>query len=254
MSFFDLEKKMQKFESYQKVYALPDMYLIAKINGRNFTKLTKDIYDFKAPYDKIFRDYMIETIKHLLNKDFNIIYAYTQSDEISLLFKFNSETFDRNLNDYNMNLSSEVSSKFSILLGGVATFECCMFQLPTVNHVYDYYNWKYEESQRKALNDYFYWALRNEDVSHKEAFEAKNSLSFSDKNKFLLDLGVDYNKVERWEKNGVAIFWESFKEDDAKNRLTGNLMVTPRKRVNVIYDLFDFNFKKKIIESILKKG
>ncbi len=57
---------------------------------------------------------MIETVKHLMNCGFRIRYAYTQSDEISLLFHFNEETFNRKLRKYHSVLAAEASAKFSL--------------------------------------------------------------------------------------------------------------------------------------------
>ena len=60
--------------------------MVARIDGRNFTRLTKDVIKFEAPFDVRFRDMMIETTAHLMNCGFKAIYGYTESDEISLLF------------------------------------------------------------------------------------------------------------------------------------------------------------------------
>jgi len=67
--------------------------MVARIDGRCFTRLTKEIHQFDAPYDIRFRDIMVETVKHLMNCGFKMVYGYTQSDEISLLFHPDENTF-----------------------------------------------------------------------------------------------------------------------------------------------------------------
>ena len=86
MKFDELDLKMRVFETAHDRSVLPGMLLVARIDGRNFTRLTKEIHKFEAPYDVRFRDMMIETTSHLMNCGFKTIYGYTQSDEISLLF------------------------------------------------------------------------------------------------------------------------------------------------------------------------
>ena len=95
MKFDDLDKKMRVFETSHDLCVLPEVYIVARIDGRCFTKLTKDVHNFEAPYDPKFRDIMVETVKHLMQCGFKITYGYTQSDEISLLFDINDNAFQR---------------------------------------------------------------------------------------------------------------------------------------------------------------
>lgn len=37
--------------------------MVARIDGRGFTKLTKERHDFARPFDERFRDLMIETTR-----------------------------------------------------------------------------------------------------------------------------------------------------------------------------------------------
>ncbi len=84
MKFDDLDKKMRIFETAHDHCVLPGVFVVARLDGRNFTRLTKEVYDFQAPFDVKFRDYMIETVKHLMDCGFRVVYGYTESDEISL--------------------------------------------------------------------------------------------------------------------------------------------------------------------------
>ena len=75
---------------------LPGIYIVARLDGRGFTQLTKDIHQFQAPFDPRFRDLMLGAAEALVT-EFNAIYAYTQSDEISLLFPLTCNLFNRKL-------------------------------------------------------------------------------------------------------------------------------------------------------------
>ncbi len=95
MKFDELDKKMRIFETSHDLCVLPSIYMVARIDGRCFTRLTKEVHKFEAPYDFVFRDYMIETVKHLMNCGFRTIYGYSQSDEISILFHRDEDTCQR---------------------------------------------------------------------------------------------------------------------------------------------------------------
>ena len=95
MKFDDFDTNMRIYEQSLDQYILPDMYLVARLDGRSFTRLTKEICQFEAPFDIRFRDYMVETVQYLMDCGFRIVYGFTESDEISLLFHKEDNTFGR---------------------------------------------------------------------------------------------------------------------------------------------------------------
>lgn len=62
MKFDDFDREMRVYEESLDQYILPDMYLVARLDGRSFTRLTKELCQFEAPFDVRFRDLM--TDKH----------------------------------------------------------------------------------------------------------------------------------------------------------------------------------------------
>ncbi len=58
--------------------------MVARLDGRSFARLTKEVHKFEVPYDERFRDYMIETVEHLMNIGLYVIYGYTHSDDPSV--------------------------------------------------------------------------------------------------------------------------------------------------------------------------
>ena len=68
---------------------------------------------------------MLETAEHLMSGcGFNVVYGYTQSDEISLLFGPEENGFGRKLRKLISVLAGEASARFSLLLGAMACFDC----------------------------------------------------------------------------------------------------------------------------------
>ena len=95
MDFEVLDKQTRIYEQSLDQVILPEIYMVARLDGRSFTKLTKEVCQFEAPFDLRFRDMMVNTVKELMGCGFRVIYGYTESDEISLLFQPGEETFGR---------------------------------------------------------------------------------------------------------------------------------------------------------------
>ena len=95
MKFDELDKKMRVFETAHDYCVPPGIFIVTRLDGRNFTRLTKELHDFVAPYDERFRDLMVDTAAHLMECGFRVTYAYTESDEISLLLHPSDITFGR---------------------------------------------------------------------------------------------------------------------------------------------------------------
>ena len=207
MKFDDLDTKMRSYEQSLDQHVLPDTYLVARLDGRGFSRLTKEICDFEAPFDIRFRDMMIHTVKTLMNCGFRVVYGYTESDEISLLFHPDEDTFGRKVRKYNSILAGTASAAFSLKLGQVAALDCRLVPLPNTERVADYFLWRQEDACRNALNAHCYWMLRKEGVSVKDVTERLEGKSVDYKNELLFSRGINFNTLPSWQKRGVGVFW-----------------------------------------------
>ncbi len=230
MKFDDFDTKMRVFETASDYCVLPNVYMVARLDGRNFTRLTKEVHPFDVPYDSRFRDIMIETVKHLMNCGFKMDYGYTQSDEISLLFALHEDAFNRKLRKYHSVLAAEASAKFSLLLGELGCFDCRISQLPTTELVCDYFRWRQEDAHRNALNSHCYWLLRKQGQSPQAATKVLLKRSVADKNELLFQQGINFNDLPSWQKRGVGLYWEIY-EKEAMNPKSGCPVNCTRKRL-----------------------
>ncbi len=210
MKFGELDKKLRIYETAHDFCVIPGIYIIARLDGRGFTRLTKKVCKFEAPFDEKFRDFLIETTKHLMNCGFKITYGYTESDEISLLFDIDENTFSRKLRKLNSVLAGEASAKFTNLVGRIACFDCRISQIPTKQLLVDYFRWRSEDAHRNALNSHCYWILRKDNYSKREATSKLKGLSTADKNELLFKYGINFNELPKWQKRGVGIYWKNY--------------------------------------------
>ncbi len=251
MKFDELDARMRIFETAHDLCVLPGIYMVARLDGRGFTRLTKEVHPFEAPFDPRFRDMMLATAEHLMTASgFNVVYGFTQSDEISLLFPLEDNSFQRKLRKLHSVLSGEASAKFSLLLGALAVFDCRISQLPTIGHVVDYFRWRNEDVHRNALNAHGYWMLRKQGKSVGEATAAMKGLSVAQKNEFLFQNGINFNDLPLWQKRGSGLYWEEY-ERTAENPLTGEKVLAKRRRVRQDLELPMKEEYSKFLEKVI---
>lgn len=209
MDFDTLDKQMRRFEQSLDRNMLEGIYLVARLDGHGFTRLTKKEWNLERPFDIKFKDAMIATTRHLMECGFRMVYGYTQSDEISMLFHLNDDTFGRKDRKLISILAAEASVSFSMFTGKPAVFDCRLIPLPTIENVVDYFRWRQEDAHRNSLNSHCYWALRKEGVSAEEAQKLMSGISNSKKNEILFQRGINYNDLPLWQKRGIGVYYKN---------------------------------------------
>lgn len=236
MVFDELDKQMRVYEQSLDQIILPEIYMVARLDGRGFTRLTKEICNFEAPFDAKFRDLMTHTVEKLMDCGFRILYGFTESDEISLLFAPGDNAFGRKVRKYNSTLAGEASAAFSLALGQVATFDCRIVPLPTKERVKDYFLWRQEDAHRNSLNAHCYWTLRKEGKTVLEATKELEGKSVSFKNELLFSRGINYDDLPSWQKRGIGLWKENYVKVGL-NPVTGETENAIRTRFKTEYEL-----------------
>jgi tRNA(His) 5'-end guanylyltransferase len=236
MRFDELDARMRPFETVHDQRAMPGAFMVARVDGRSFTRLTKETHAFDAPYDERFRDLMLAATSRLLDCGFRAVYGYTQSDEISVLLHRDADAFDRKLRKLNSVLAAEATAAFVLGLGAPAAFDCRISELPSEQLVVDYFRWRHEDAHRNALNAHAYWTLRHDGRQASEATAALSRLTVSDKNELLFAHGVNFNDLPGWQKRGCGVWWEPWQKPGVDPR-TGTATATDRRRLHVELEL-----------------
>lgn len=236
MNFEELDSKMRIYEQSIDQFVLPEMYLAARLDGRSFSRLTKETCDFEAPFDERFRDMMVNTVKQLMDCGFRVVYGYTESDEISLLFHKDENTFGRKVRKYNSILAGQASSAFSLQLGLPIAMDCRLVPLPTLETVQDYFLWRQEDAHRNSLNAHCYWLLRKEGMDAQTATNLLSGQSTAYKNELLLSRGINYDKLPSWQKRGIGVYWSDIKKP-GYNPVTKQEVLTTRRVLKADYEL-----------------
>lgn len=252
MKFNDLDKRMRIYEQNLDQYIVPGMFIVARLDGRSFTKLTHEKCQFETPFDSVFRDCMIETTKHIINCGFKIIYAYTESDEISLLFSCQDQTFSHKVRKLNTILAGEASGFMSLKLGIPVCFDCRIIPLPNKEIVKDYFNWRQEDANRNTLNSWAYWTLRKTGMNPRKASSVLKEQNVAFKNELLWQHGINYNDVPLWQKRGVGLYYQYFTKEGF-NPITKEKVKIKRKMLYANQELPIREEYENLIELLIRE-
>ncbi len=183
---------------------LPRIPVVCRLDGKSFHSFTKGL---NRPFDERLSKLMIETTKFLL-KETNANCAYTQSDEITLVWysdSYESQTyFDGRLFKILSILPSVCSVYFNKQLGNyipekahlMPVFDCRVFNVPTIEEAANVFYWRELDATKNSIS----MAAQNY-YSHKEL----NGKNGSQKQEMLFQKGINWNDYPSFFKRGTYV-------------------------------------------------
>ena len=220
-----LGDRMKQYEYVSRMYLPPRLPIIIRIDGRSFHTFTRG---FKKPFDAILSSVMTNTAKYLLENVEGCVFAYTQSDEISLLLK-NDQTnetnawFDNNLSKiislsasmatlaFNRyfkeeiyefseawNIDAKIEQAYYTSLEKGAMFDSRAFVIPE-SEIINYFIWRQQDCVRNSIQ-----MVAQANFSHKE-LQKLNCDQLQEK--LFQEKGINWGEdVPTKYKRGVAIY------------------------------------------------
>jgi tRNA(His) guanylyltransferase len=229
----DFETRMRSFEYFHGLRLLPEAWAGIRVDGRSFSKFTASGFD--RPFDTGFRDAMVNAAQALL-KEMHGLYAYAESDEISVLFPPDWNFFDRELEKVISISAGIASSAFTLAVGKPAHFDSRVWLGLNPSLVVDYFRWRQSDATHCALNGWCYRTLRKSGKSIKEAAALLENRSPAFKNELLFQHGINFNSLPLWQRRGIGLYWEPY-EKDGYDPIRQEPVKALRRRVKVDSEL-----------------
>ncbi|KAH8883338.1 hypothetical protein GQ53DRAFT_430623 [Thozetella sp. PMI_491] len=151
-----LGDRMKSYEAVTEIRLAPNQPAVLRLDGHAFSKFTRS---FARPFDVRIHDAMVSTCGDLLKQFPAATLAYTQSDEITLVFPNGVSSYNERVQkistlaaaacsvSFNAHLSAAVAAspepavKFPELLG-TAYFDCRLFGVPSVEEALNCVLWR----------------------------------------------------------------------------------------------------------------
>lgn len=237
------EARMRALESYHSIKFPANTWVVIRVDGRSFSNFTETM-KFTKPFDPAFSGHMINVARELVD-EFQATYAFTESDEISLLLPPTWSLFDRELEKVVSISAAAAASKMTDMIvsaayGDILTpsimFDSRVCICPNEAAVTDYFRWRQSDANRCAINGYCYWTLRQEGMTAHKASSVLNKKSQDEKMALLMEKGILWDKIPGWQKNGTGLYWVKFPKMGV-NPKTGQTVQVTRRGVRTEHDL-----------------
>ncbi|KAI1389210.1 glycoside hydrolase family 55 protein [Hypoxylon trugodes] len=224
-----LAGRMKQYEA-QFDFALPTSSpVVLRLDGHNFSRFTAQSH-FQRPFDQRIHDAMVATCSDLLDYFPRATIAYTQSDEITLVFPDGVQLFNERLQKlaslaasncsvrFNVHLTAALSKDMAIAPIGedvprnTAHFDARFFAVPTVEEALNCILWRCRgDAVRNSVNA-FARTLFSQNQLHGKTNAELIEMMRQEK-------GVIYEEaVPKWAIEGCLVKKESYQHDGLNPR------------------------------------
>jgi len=179
--------------------------IVVRLDGNNFHTFTKGL---KRPYDEDLSELMVETTNALVER-FHCDIAYTQSDEITLIFISEPEDkaeliFDGRFQKIETLTASYASAVFNKLLPGylpakahlLPCFDSRAYIVPNLQEAYHALLWRQQDATKNAVS------MGAQALYSQKQLNGKNG---SQLRVMMIELGVDFDDYPYFFKRGTFV-------------------------------------------------
>lgn len=155
------DRMKRNYEKPSRSFLTRRTPVILRLDGKAFHTFTRQ---FEKPFDMEYKKLMIHTTMHLCNRIQGAKFAYTQSDEISILLTdFDTHTTEAWFNYNIQKMCSVAASMASAIMnvkyiekyghpntGELPVFDCRAFNIPE-DEVANYFRWRAKDWKRNSI-------------------------------------------------------------------------------------------------------
>lgn len=207
-----LGERQKKYELASTSYLPIRIPIILRLDGEHFRSYLKGV---RKPFDENVIHCMNEMATYLCNNIQNACFAYTQSDEISILLNTFKDVstqpwFENNVQKMVSTASGLASPYFSLISDRIfgkqklATFDCRVFAIPKEDVVNNFW-WRESDAIRNSAQ-----SLARSLYSHSEC-NNKNVVALKEMSK---QKGQDWNELPLSLQRGRAIYKQKYQKGE----------------------------------------
>jgi tRNA(His) 5'-end guanylyltransferase len=214
---------MKDYEVYSSLKVPKSSRVIVRLDGRAFHKLASDL-KLVRPYDENFYKVMAEVCEDLF-REFSPSFAYTFSDEISLLL--DNAPFEGRIEKIDSVIASFTASSFVMHYNTdfkkPPAFDSRIIPVNDED-ILKYFRWRQDESWRNCVNSHGISYLKNK-YSNSEANDKIKGMKLNEIHELLFRNGINLNDIETYKKRGIGIYRknkkvEGFNKKENKNQIS----------------------------------
>lgn len=212
----NLGDRIKQYENVTRNKLVKRMPVMIRLDGKAFHTFTKNpvIKDDTPPFSEKMHFMMCKTMEALCNEIQNVVFAYTQSDEITLLLRdwdklTTGQWFDGNIQKMASVSASIATAAFNLYwlpyfkndwrIPKLAKFDSRVWNIPK-EEVVNAFLWRQQDATRNSVQ-----MLGRHYFSHKE-LHRKNASQIQDM--LMNSFEINWNDIDTWKKRGTAMYRE----------------------------------------------
>ncbi|KAK8245990.1 tRNAHis guanylyltransferase-like protein Thg1 [Phyllosticta capitalensis] len=229
---------VKAFERCQPDILLPNTWIVIRIDGRGFHKLTAK-HNFTKPNDRRALDLMNEAGVGVMRELPDLILAYGISDEYSFVFHKDCNLFERRAAKLVTTVATTFTSYFihlwpkhfpdKALTPPMPSFDGRAVMYPSVENLRDYMSWRQVDCHINNLYNTTFWTLINRGGMTGTAAEQRLAGTVSsDKHEILFkEFGINYNNEDDLYKKGTVLYRDYELEEPKTTSAIAEQSATP---------------------------
>ncbi|GME52856.1 putative tRNA guanylyltransferase protein [Neofusicoccum parvum] len=208
---------VKSFERCQPDILLPNTWIVIRIDGRGFHKLTAK-YNFEKPNDRRALELMNAAAVGVFKELPDLVLGYGISDEYSFIFHKDCNLFERRAAKLVTTVATTFTSHYihlwlaffpaQPLTPPMPSFDGRAVMYPSVQNLRDYMSWRQVDCHINNLYNTTFWTLIQRGGMDAAAAEQRLSGTVAaDKNEILFkEFGLNYNNEDELFKKGSVVF------------------------------------------------
>jgi tRNA(His) 5'-end guanylyltransferase len=178
---------------------------LIRLCGYEFSAiLNKPEHRFRQPFDPRFGKMMVKTASFVLTQpDLDGAYGYAEHGELSLLLR--RAGHERSAHDLLCRVVGCASSKLSLLLGDVATFDAHLYEFPQPQLVLGYFRWRQHAAIGHTLDGHCAHSLVRSGADPVGVPKLLAGMGLDEKIEILANNEIDYAELPIWQRRGTGI-------------------------------------------------
>jgi len=150
----EYDRTLKRFEQVNDTATLPDVHLVIRIDAHRISKDWVSYPDEEYPLGDSFVRWLEATAWYLLKEERKFRFVFVHGDEISCYLSPIETKQERKRVRLVSGIASAASTYFLKTSGRGVLFHAVLSELPTADHVLDYFTWQWKVAQRNFTSRY----------------------------------------------------------------------------------------------------
>jgi len=206
-SIGEYDRRMSKYENLQDIAFLPDMYVVVRLDAHRLGFHWSSFPDAEYPLGATFSAGMRAATAAILTSGIRILLAFVHGDEISVLIDPQELANGRKKSRLISGLASAASVGLCTALGRGALFHAKVSELPTIDHLVEYFFWQTLVARRNTIARHLSIALTARQESKSEIDRLLTKATEEERIATLARFDIHFESLPPYERLGALLWW-----------------------------------------------